>query len=138
MSFNYAGLSVFDRDTVAIIEYSRRKKDLKKEPGEDAKYAGVIYVAINNLAIVRHILGFGNIKVDIIYKKSGASYFPYSIVTERIIQAGKKPYTVVHTASLRNIIQKGVQVIEQSSDNWHAEDVPFRKEYWESNYPDTK
>lgn len=138
MSFHYAGLSVFDQDTVARIEYSRRKKDLQKEPGEDEKYAGVIYIAINNLAVVRHTFGFGNIKLDIIYKKSGASYFPYSIQTERLIHASKKAYEVVHTASLRNVIQEGVQVIEQSRENWHAEDVPFREQYWESNYPETR
>lgn len=138
MSFDYAGVSVFDQDTVVRIEYSRRKNDLEKEPGEDGKYAGVIYIATNNLAIVRHTFGFGNINMDIIYKKSGASYFPYSIQTERLIHVGKKAYAVVHTASLRNIIQEGVQLIEQSRENWYAEDVPFREQYWESNYPETR
>lgn len=138
MNFRYAGVSVFDQDTVARIEYSRRKKDLEKEPGEDGKYAGVIYIAINTLAVVRHTFGFGNIKLDVIYKRSGASYFPYSIRTERLVYAGNKAYEVAHTASLRNIVREEVQAIEQSRENWHAEDVPFREQYWQSNYPKTR
>ena len=138
MNFHYGGVSVFDQDTVARIEYSRRKKDLQKEPGEDGKYAGVIYIATNTLAIVRHTFGFGNIKLDVIYKRSGASYFPYSIRTERVVYAGNESYEVVHTASLRNVLQKEVQVIEQTQENWHAEDVPFREHYWQSNYPKTR
>jgi hypothetical protein len=138
MNFHYGGVSVFDQDTVARIEYSRRKKDIQKEPGEDGKYAGIIYIATSTLAIVRHTFGFGNIKLDVIYKRSGASYFPYSIRTERVVYAGDKAYEVVHTASLRNVLQEEIQVIEQTQENWHAEGVPFREQYWQSNYPKTR
>lgn len=134
MNFKYAGHSVFDQDTVVRIEYSRRKKDLEIEPGEDVKYGGVIYIATNTLAIVRHMFGFGTIRLDVIYKKVNGTYFPYSIKTHRLYNFDKKLYVIDHTVSLRRVIQDNVQVIEWSSDHWIM-DVPYREAFWEENYP---
>jgi hypothetical protein len=138
MNFGYVGISVFGKDTVAVIEYALRKKDVK-DPSErlEGRYNGIIYVAINNLAIVRHTLAMGRgSKFDIIYRKTGSGYFPYSIRSERPVYAEGKRYSLVQTVSLRNIRRTGVEVIENRRENWHPEDVPFNKEYWDENYPE--
>lgn len=138
MDFAYVGISVFDKDTVAVIEYALRKKDIQN-PSEqvDGKYDGIIYVAINNLAIVRHTLKMGKASIlDIIYKKAGNNYFPYSIHTERPVYSGRKSYSLVQTVSLRRIGQTNVEVIQNDPRHWYPEDVEFNKQYWDANYPD--
>src|SRR5690606_20749615 len=66
MEFAYAGISVFDKDTVSIITYSSRKKDLERMSEENGgRYSGVIYIAVNNLAIVRHTLRIRSSELDI-------------------------------------------------------------------------
>lgn len=57
MHFACAGISIFDEDTVARIEYSVRMRDIRNGSAESkGNYHGVLYIAINNLAIVRHTL----------------------------------------------------------------------------------
>lgn len=139
MDFAYAGISIFDKDTVCAIEYSLRKRDLKESSGElDGKYNGVIYVALNNLAIVRHTLKIGHSTLDVIYKRIAGAYFPYSIQSHRPAYAGKKAYLLAHTVSFRNINQKNVEVIENDTRNWRPEDVEFNKKFWDENYPEDR
>src|SRR5690606_2177552 len=136
MEFAYAGISVFDKDTVSIINYSSRKKDLERMSEENGgRYSGVIYIAVNNLAIVRHTLRIRSSELDIIYKNFGGQYFPYSLRTEHPIYSDKSKYLLLQTISLRNIKRENVEVVENLPQHWFVEDVAFNEGYWDANYP---
>jgi hypothetical protein len=132
MHFTYAGIAVFDRDTVMAIEYSPKKKDVKGTPGSlDGRVNGIIYIAVNNLAIIRHTLKVGYQRHDIIYKKNGSYYYPYLIQLEY----GYHHYKIPHSLVLRDIKTTDVEVIENKPKNWHPEDMPYNKAYWDTTYP---
>jgi hypothetical protein len=140
MKFRYAGVSIFDQDTVCVIEYAARKSNIKGDSTElDGKYNGIIYVAVNTLAIVRHKLKIGSGKYDIIYKKQEGFYFPYFIRSEGRQQPyWDKRHSSIHEVFLKNINTKNVQAIENKLEYWDPKDVPYNKEYWQANYPERK
>ncbi len=138
LKFAYAGISIFDTDTLCAIEYSTRKKDVKSASEEvDGQYNGIIYIAVNNLAIIRHSLKIGNKFFDIIYRKHGIHYFPYAIKSKYPAYPDKH-YLVSLEVYLKVIRTENIEVIEHKPENWFPDGVPFREEYWKENYPKAK
>lgn len=136
MAFAYTGLSLFDDRPVSVIEYSLRQKDVRKASEDiDGRYNGVIYIALDDLAIIRHTLKIGATSSDIIYKKREGYYFPYLIRSERQSYGPDRSYVITNTVSLRDIHLEKVQAIDQHDRILHHEDVVYDKQYWDENYP---
>ncbi|MBY0433371.1 MAG: carboxypeptidase-like regulatory domain-containing protein [Cyclobacteriaceae bacterium] len=129
MNFSFEGISVFDSDTVCAIRYGRKKtaKEDSEEQDEDSN-GGVLYVAINNLAVVRNSISFHTTKVDIIYKRHQGAYFPYVIKTERLSKQGDTVYVLTNEAILQKIQTNDVEVIDYSSDN--PEYIQYNEIFW--------
>jgi len=139
MKFRYAGVSIFDKDTVCAIEYGARKGNIQSDSTElNGKYNGIIYIAVNNLAIIRHKLKIGSGKYDIIYKRQEGFYFPYFIRSEGRQPPLLKGLISIHEVFLRNMNTEGVQPLENKMEYWDPKDVPYNKEYWQANYPEKK
>lgn len=129
MSFSFDGISVFDNDTVCAIRYSEKKAG-KEVPLEQSTvgYGGVIYVAINNLAVIRHSLSIRSAKLDIIYKRHQGVYFPYVIRSEHPWKQGNTVYLLKNEIALQKIRTNDVEVIEHNLD--HPEDVQYNEAFW--------
>lgn len=133
MVFTDAGISKFDEDTVRAINYRLRKAPNAK-PNKSEKYSGVIYVSVNNLAILKHSLKINDHSYEIVYRKVEQKYFPYFIRTETLHMERKKQYTLTHELFLRSIEKDSVRVLQTQSSK-RPEDLSFDSGYWRSNYP---
>ncbi|MBY0433372.1 MAG: carboxypeptidase-like regulatory domain-containing protein [Cyclobacteriaceae bacterium] len=131
MNFSFDGISVFDNDTVCAIRYSDKKagKEVSAEQSTVGN-VGVLYVAINNLAIVRHSLSIRSTKLDIIYKRHQGVYFPYVIRSENPWKQGNTIYLVKNEIALQKIQTNDVEVIERNLDLDHPEDVQYNEAFW--------
>jgi len=123
--FNYAGVSIFDQDTVVAIEYSRKNW-----------FNGIIYISVNNLAIIRHTRnvkkGWNKYR-DVIYRNLDGSYFPYKIKTI-LIAPHDKTLSIVDEIIITHIETSNVLPIEMEF-YYFPKDIPYREEFWNSNYP---
>lgn len=129
MKFRYAGVSIFDQDTLVAIEYGRRKKD--------SRYYGTIYIASNNLAIIKLSLKYGkegNSVWEIIYKKVNGYYFPYSIKSKTPVYY-YTALSIVDEIIVTKIETDNVVPLEKKYDQWYPKGVPYDEEYWNLNYP---
>ena len=122
MEFKYDGVSIYDQDTVVAIEYSGKRLN------------GKIYIASNNLAIIKHSFKWGNNNQEIIYKNVIGYYFPYRITT-KVPALHNKTIYLVDEIIIKNIVTDNVEPLEKKFDQWYPKGVPFDKEYWNSNYP---
>lgn len=135
MHFRYAGVSTFNQDTLVAVEYSNRKKGIKEtSKNTEVKYEGIIYIALNNLAIVRHSLKIGSIDHDMIYKNVKGHYFPYIIKVKRPV-LHNSAITLVDEIYIKNIETDNVVSLEWEHGNWYPKGVPYDEAYWNSNYP---
>ena len=129
VDFQYTGISIFENDSVYVIEY--QPKDIRKKP----KTWGKIYISSKSNAILKHTRGIDDITLEVSYRKWGNYYFPYFFRT--IYPENKKdPYQVVFEAYINRISTKNVSVI--GSDvlkGWHLSHVPYNASFWEDNYP---
>ncbi len=123
--FNYAGVSIFDQDTVVAIKYSRKNW-----------FNGIIYIAVNNLAIIRHTRnvkkGWNKYR-DVIYKNLNGYYFPYKLKTI-LIPSHDKTLSVVDEIFIKNIETDNVVPLEWEY-YYIPKDVPYNEAYWNANYP---
>ncbi len=120
MKFKYAGVSIFDQDTVIAIEYSRKNSEFK----------GIIYIATNNLAIIKHAMR----GISIIYKNVNGYYFPYTIKIKSPFINNEGIY-YVDEISIKNIETENVAPLEKKFDQWYPKGVPYNEDYWKTNYP---
>ncbi|MCW5909641.1 MAG: carboxypeptidase-like regulatory domain-containing protein [Cyclobacteriaceae bacterium] len=129
MAFAYVGVSVFDQDTVCIIEYSTRKKNLNEKEDLEGKYSGVIYIAANNLAVIRHTIRLNNTQTEIIYKRTENGYFPYLIKSIRPKKAENKVFIVTHEAIQTRLITDPVTAFEIMPDE--LDTIPYNQDFWQ-------
>lgn len=136
LNFRIMGYTQFDKDTVCIINYSLKPETTKDGSLSEEKYSGSIYLAVNNLAIVKHILKIGDNNVStIIYKRYNEYYYPYSIQSTLGVKEKEKIYKIDHKIFLRKIELENVQIITNNPKNWYIENTTFQKKYWDTNYP---
>ncbi len=125
MQFEYAGVSIFDKDTVVAIDYSYKKKN---------HATGIVYVASNNLAFIKHSYRIGKQERDIIYKNIDGYYYPY-LIKSKIPAIHDNSLFIVDEISLRNVEVDDVVTLKQEHDHWFPRGVPNNEAYWNSNYP---
>ncbi|CAN5419377.1 hypothetical protein BH09BAC3_BH09BAC3_05840 [soil metagenome] len=132
------GITYFDKDTVCIIHYWKGSDNIKKT--SEPRFGGTIYIATNNLAIIRHTIGIasGSGSKDIIYKKYKMKYFPYLIQSSYTHSEKAVKYQVNQSVYLNDIILTNVTLVEHKSENWHPDDVPFNPKYWKNRGVDVK
>jgi hypothetical protein len=137
LEFRQKEITRVDSDTVMVIEYD--KKDFRKGPDEGKLY-GALYISINNLAIVKHVRRIGKNYLEVIYKKQGEHYYPYFIKTIYPERSVKGVFTlfITHEAYVKKITVDNIEKVKRNHDvnkNWHMEDVPYHKEFWDKYYP---
>lgn len=136
LNFRMLGYTQFDKDTVCIIHYSLKPETTKEGTLSKEKYSGSIYIAVNSLAIVKHILKVGdNNLTTIIYKRYNENYYPYSIQSTLGVKEKEKTYKIDHKIYLRKIELENVQIIINNPKNWYIENTIFQKKFWDTNYP---
>ena len=137
LNFKTVGFTQFDKDTVCIIHYGLKPGELKDGKIEKEKYSGTLYIATKNLAIIKHTLTTGNKRnpTTIIYKEYKENYYPYSIQSMLAINEKDKLYKIEHKIYLNKIELVDVEVIKNEPKNWYIENVAFKKEFWDKNYP---
>jgi hypothetical protein len=138
LEFRLTNTTQVDSDTVMVIEYD--EKNFKKEPHRTKLY-GALYISISDLAIVKHVRRIGRNNLEILYKKQNGQYFPYFFKTDYqwTGEKGNEPLLrVTHEGYVKKIVTQQVQVVDRPQANWHLEDVPYRKEFWEKYFPKRK
>jgi hypothetical protein len=139
MKFKNAGITYFDKDTVCVINYWLGADEKKRsKDGVNPNYDGTIYIAINNLAIIRHTLVLGKKKIDIVYRSYKQKYYPYVITSTFPHIEKNKTYWINHKVFFKKIITDNVQLIENKPENWHPEDIAYNPSYWDMYYPEKK
>jgi len=137
LSFKTVGYTQFDKDTVCIIHYSLKPETTKDGSLSKEKYSGSIYIAVKNLAIVKHVLKIGdNNPTTVIYRKYKENYYPYSIQSTLGIKEKERAYKIDHKISLRRIELENIQIITNDPKNWYIENATFQKKFWDMNYPE--
>ncbi len=122
MEFKYGEVSIYDQDTVIAVEYSGKRS------------SGKIYIASNNLAIVKHTIIGRTWNREIIYKNIGGYYFPYRIVT-RSLAVHDRTISLEDEIIIKNIETTNVVPLEKRFDQYYPKGVPNDPHYWDSNYP---
>ena len=134
--FTYAGVSIYEADTVYKIDYYA-PKPTKKITGYGTVpkiYKGTIYITTTTNAIVKHDIQTDQFQHSIIYRKLGEHYFPYLISGERTTRSNM--FTKVkNSLILTNVRLNDVEAIEKSNEFANAADLPEDNEFWEMNYP---
>ena len=137
--FKYSGVSIYDKDSVYIVEYeavrpSSKITGLGKAP---QFYRGKIFITIHDNAIVKHRVEVDWLESEIIYRKINGYYFPYYIEGTRILNPSKKQkFRVKNSIALKTIKLENVSIIRDKEDDYCLENISFDKEYWNSNYPE--
>lgn len=134
LEFKQKGRTQMDADPVAIIEYDQR--NFKKDSIE-VKLYGALYISLKDFAILKHVRKIGKNYLEINYKNQGGHYFPYFIKTNYPVN--KMPnrtfaYEITHEAFVKKIVTDPVKAITRNL-NWHLEDTPFDKDFWNKHYP---
>jgi hypothetical protein len=137
----YAGVSVYDMDTVYNIEYYA-PTPTKKNTGYGLVpkiYKGNIYITTTGHAVVKHDIVTDIFTFTIIYKKLEEKYFPYFVSAERKIQ-NTNAWTKWHnTITLKNIETKNVKVIDYKTNEFESlTDVKYNENFWNTYYSTDK
>lgn len=135
LEFKEIETTIVDSDPVIVIEYA--EKYSSKEPHKTKLY-GALYISANDLAIVKHVRRIGKNLLEILYKKQEGYYYPYFFKTVYPVNPNRKgdfKLKVIHEGYIKKIDTKNVTIIGQSKEDWHLQDVPYRKEYWDKYYP---
>jgi hypothetical protein len=133
LEFKLTGISLFESDRVFVIEYNKGKMN----EDSDEAFSGRLYLSVTDLGILKHERRIGKNYHEVIYKKQNGNYFPYFI--KSVYPDGKKKdaYTlkVVHESIITKVITEQVEEIAFGPTDWHLDDVPYSKSFWEANYP---
>lgn len=135
LEFRRSGSAVFEKDTITIVDY-----DLKNFRSEEERgFSGRLYISTRNLAIIKHERKIGKINLEVTYRAYGGKYFPYFIKSIRPEKKVGSSYTliVVHEAYIQKVETENVVSVSnaQMMNGWHLDDVPYRKEFWNSFRP---
>jgi hypothetical protein len=136
--YNYAGVVMYDEDTLYQIEYVAPKPTQKITGyGVVPKvYKGTIYITTSSNAIVKHEIETDQFSYSIIYKKIKSNYFPYILRGERRLMGENLFSTVSNIVRLTNIELDNVKVIDYKTNEFqNLSQLPDDKEYWDVNYP---
>lgn len=128
LDFKHSGISVFEGDTVNVIEYSPKKS--KKSVLKDQS----LLISAKDQAILKHNRTIGEITLEISYRKWGEKYFPYFIKAVYPVNQKGEKYSVILEIYIRKITTKNVKIFKNST-NWHLDDIQYNAEYWNENYP---
>lgn len=130
LKFGFIGVSVFDRDTVCIIEYSARKKNLNEKEDLEGNYSGVIYIAANNLAIIRHAIKLNNTQTEIFYKRVDEHYFPYLVKSSQPAKADNKIFEVKYESIQTKVIRNQVKSFQNRPVDLDLDSLFYNKDFW--------
>lgn len=140
-TFKYAGVSMYETDTVYQIEY-QAPKPTKKLTGYGIVpqvYKGVVYITTTSNAIVRHDIVTDQFQHSIIYKKLDDYYFPYLITGERTLKGQNLFTKITNSIILTNVILENVRPVENTTNEFgDITALPDDNEFWEMNYPEVK
>jgi hypothetical protein len=134
----YAGVSIFDEDTVFNIEYFAPKptKEITGYGIVPRVYKGSIYITTSTNAIVKHEITTDQFSYSIIYKKLEGKYFPYYISGERRTARTITLSKITNAITLRSIETKNVKIIDYKTNEFgNVNQVKFDEDYWNTNYP---
>ena len=137
----YAGVSIYENDTVYNIEYYAPKPTAKITGyGTVPKtYKGNIYITTSTNAVVRHEIETESFKYHVIYNKLGDKYFPYYFSGLRVndfkLSGGKRKFKTFNTLVVTKVDLQNVKVIDENANESDINKVPYDEKYWSEFYP---
>lgn len=136
--FVYAGVSVYESDTVYQIDYHAPKPS-KKITGYGivpSVYKGSIYITTESSAIVRHDIETDQFQHSIIYKKVGEKYFPYLVTGKRSLKSANAFIKIQNSITLTSVKFDDIKVIDYPTNEFRdIAEIPEDAAYWETNFP---
>lgn len=132
MSLEYSGFLVYEQDTVCVINYVLPDYN---STGSNPGLKGTLYISINTQAVVKHIMTVGSGRYEIIYRRLNGKFFPYFMKSEFTMDTKSGPQNVRNEIIVRNVNLENVTPVENIPKNWYADNVPYKREYWDKNYP---
>ncbi|MCZ8023717.1 MAG: carboxypeptidase-like regulatory domain-containing protein [Cytophagales bacterium] len=139
--FKYAGVSIYENDTVYNIEYYAPRPTTKITGyGIVPKtYRGNIYITTSTNAVVRHEIITSSFTYHVIYKKLNDRYFPYYFSGLRInefkLPGGKREFRTYNTVTVTKIILHDVKVIDDKANDFDVNKVRYDERFWNEYYP---
>lgn len=137
----YAGVSIYENDTVYNIEYYAPKPTAKITGyGTVPKtYKGNIYITTSTNAIVRHEIETDSFRYHVIYKKMEDKYFPYYFSGQRVndfkLPDGKREFRTFNTLVVTKVDLQNVKVIDENANESDISQVRYDEKYWNEFYP---
>jgi hypothetical protein len=132
MKLEYSGFLLYERDTVCVINYILPDyNSTSSNPG----LKGTLYISINSQAVVKHTMAVGSGHYEIIYRRLNGLFFPYFMKSEFTMDTKSGPQNVRNEIIVREVNLENVTPVENVPKNWYADNVPYRREYWDKNYP---
>lgn len=139
--FKYAGVSIYENDTVYNIEYYAPKPTTKITGyGIVPKtYKGNIFITTSSNAVVRHEIITSSFTYHVIYKKLNERYFPYYFSGLRInefkLTGGKREFRTYNTVTVTKIILQDIKVIDDKANDFDIDKVKYDDKFWNEYYP---
>jgi hypothetical protein len=139
--FKYAGVSIYENDTVYNIEYYAPRPTTKITGyGIVPKtYRGNIYITTSTNAVVRHEIITSSFTYHVIYKKLNDRYFPYYFSGLRInefkLPGGKREFRTYNTVTVTKIILQDIKVIDNKANEFDVNKVKYDDKFWNEYFP---
>jgi hypothetical protein len=139
--FKYAGVSIYENDTVYNIEYYAPRPTTKITGyGIVPKtYRGSIYITTSTNAVVRHEIITSSFKYHVIYKKLNDRYFPYYFSGLRInefkLPGGKREFRTYNTVTVTKILLQDIKVIDNKANEFDVNKVKYDDKFWNEYFP---
>jgi hypothetical protein len=136
-NLKYAGVSLFDSDTVYQIEYVLPKptKEITGYGIVPKTYRGTLFITTRSHALVKHEVEDDHFSYRIIYKKMGDYYFPYHISGDRHPAGIRLVSKVQNTLTLKRINTENVTIVNSPTNEFGSlESVEYDEAFWATNY----
>jgi erythromycin esterase-like protein len=132
------GIEKFEGDTVLVIQYNLPKISNRITGYSTLKrYHGTLFIDSKSHAIIKHQIEVDGNEVDfsmqIIYRKSGAKYFPYhlkNVRTNLIREFGK--VTTTNEIILNKVVSNNPKPFANDMQLWNPGNVKYSESFWTS------
>jgi hypothetical protein len=134
VDFKLTGISTFEGGHVFMIEYGKGEAI----DGDLEVFNGRLFIATDDLGILKHERRIGKNYHEVIYKKNHGKYFPYfikSIYPERK-EGNTYRMSITHESLITKVVTEKVEDVPNGLlMDWHLTDTPYVQSFWDANYP---